>query len=69
MSWSAAKARRVFRALKRIGWNVKRVRGSHKTLELDGWPDFVWAFRDKVEIGPVLLKRIGAQTGLTPEDL
>ena len=30
--WSSAKARDVLRALERIGWQVKRQSGSHKTL-------------------------------------
>lgn len=39
--WPATKARRVFKALLRIGWQVKReADGSHKILERPGWPDF-----------------------------
>ena len=68
--WSAAKAGRVLRALLRIGWSVKRQSGgSHKVLERAGWADYVWAFHDGVEIGPVMLSRIGRQTGLKPSDL
>ena len=70
MSWPSAKAQRVLAALKRIGWTEKRrVGGSHVRLERGGWPAYVWAFHDGVEIGPVMLKRIGKKTGLTPEDL
>jgi predicted RNA binding protein YcfA (HicA-like mRNA interferase family) len=56
-------------ALLRIGWSIKRQSGSHRTLMRDGWPDVVFAFHDDVEIGPVMLARIGRITGLAPEDL
>ena len=67
--WPSSKARRVFAALIKIGWTQKRQTGSHRTLSRDGWPDFVFAFHDGVEIGPVMLKRIAKHTGLQPEDL
>jgi predicted RNA binding protein YcfA (HicA-like mRNA interferase family) len=44
--WSSSKAAKVFAALLRIGWRVKRQSGSHKTLSRDGWPNFVFAFHD-----------------------
>jgi predicted RNA binding protein YcfA (HicA-like mRNA interferase family) len=53
----------------RIGWREKRRSGSHVTLARDGWPDYVWAFHEREEIGPRMLSRIGKGTGLTPEDL
>lgn len=56
-------------ALGRIGWRVKRRTGSHRTLERAGWPDFVFAFHDRDEIGPRMLTRIAKHTGLRPEDL
>lgn len=65
----ASKARRVLASLMRIGWIVKRQTGSHKTLSREGWPDFVFAFHDDEEIGPVMLKRIAKRTGLTADDL
>lgn len=68
-NWPAAKARRVLAALLRIGWNTKRQSGSHRTLAREGWPDFVFAFHDDEEIGPVMLGRIAKRTGLTPNDL
>ena len=67
--WPATKARRVLAALLRIGWSVKRQSGSHKTLQREGWPDVVFAFHDKEEIGPHMLTRIAKHTGLRPEDL
>jgi predicted RNA binding protein YcfA (HicA-like mRNA interferase family) len=68
-SWPAAKARLVLRALQRIGWRIKRQSGSHRTLERAGWPDYVFAFHDDVEIGPAALARIAKHTGLRPGDL
>jgi predicted RNA binding protein YcfA (HicA-like mRNA interferase family) len=67
--WSSTKARRVLAALLRIGWQVKRKSGSHRTLSRSGWPDFVVAFHDAEEIGPKMLTRIAKHTGLDPEDL
>jgi len=67
--FGSAKPRRVIDALKRIGWRVKRQTGSHITLERDGWPDFVFAFHDSVELGPRMLERIAKHSGLNPDDL
>jgi predicted RNA binding protein YcfA (HicA-like mRNA interferase family) len=67
--FAARKARRVLAALLRIGWKVKRQSGSHRTLSRDGWPDFVFAFHDDDEIGPIMLERIAKRTDLAPVDL
>jgi predicted RNA binding protein YcfA (HicA-like mRNA interferase family) len=67
--WPSTRARRVLAALQRIGWQIKRETGSHKTLARDGWPDVVFAFHDSEEIGPRMLARIAKRTGLTPQDL
>jgi predicted RNA binding protein YcfA (HicA-like mRNA interferase family) len=67
--WGAAKARRVLAALLRLGWEIKRESGSHRTLRREGWPDFVFAFHTDEEIGPRMLARIARHTGLTPDDL
>jgi len=68
-SWPSSKASRVLSALYRIGWILKRQSGSHKTLARPNWPDFVFAFHEREEIGPRMLARIAKRTGLTPEDL
>jgi predicted RNA binding protein YcfA (HicA-like mRNA interferase family) len=68
-TWPSAKARRVLAGLHRIGWQVKRTSGSHRTLSRDGWPDVVFSFHDDEEIGPRMLARIAKKTGLTPADL
>jgi predicted RNA binding protein YcfA (HicA-like mRNA interferase family) len=68
--WGSSKARKVLAALLRIGWTVKREsRGSHRILSRPGWPDVVFAFHDREELGPKMLARIGKRTGLTPSDL
>lgn len=68
--WPSTKSRRVLKALKRIGWQVKREgRGSHRVLEHNDYPDFVFAFHEGEEIGPRMLARIAKHTGLKPEDL
>lgn len=67
--WSSAKAGRVLAALLRIGWSLKRESSSHKILTRPGWPDVVFAFHDKEEIGPKMLARLAKNTGLKPEDL
>ena len=68
-SWRSTRARRVLAALMRIGWQLKRERGSHRVVTREGWPDFVFAFHDSEEVGPRMLARIAKRTGLTPEDL
>jgi predicted RNA binding protein YcfA (HicA-like mRNA interferase family) len=67
--WATTRARRVLAVLLRIGWSVKRQSGSHRILERAGWPDFVFAFHDKEEVGPRMLARIAKHTGLQPGDL
>lgn len=69
MQWHAARASRVLRALVKIGWRIKRQKGSHKILGRHGLPDVTFAFGDSEEIGPRMLARIAKHTGLSPEDL
>ncbi|MEN6441406.1 MAG: type II toxin-antitoxin system HicA family toxin [Syntrophobacter sp.] len=69
MEWHSTKARQVLSALLRNGWVVKRTTGSHRILAREGWPDFVFAFHEREEIGPKMLARIARSTGLKPEDL
>ena len=67
--WRSVRAKRLLAALLRIGWREKRSTGSHKTLSRHGFPDYVFAFHDREEIGPRLLARVAKKTGLKPEDL
>ena len=67
--WPSAKAKRVLAALHRLGWQLVRQTGSHRTLSRDGWPNFVFAFHDSEELGPRMLARIAKHTGLRPEEL
>lgn len=68
-NWPSVKAKRLLAALYGIGWVLKRQSGSHKTLQREGRPDFVFAFHDGEEIGPRMLARVAKNTGLTLEDL
>lgn len=68
-NWPATKAKRVFAALERIGWRVKRQSGSHKMPARDGWADYEFAFHDNQELGRKILSRIAKHTGLKPGDL
>jgi predicted RNA binding protein YcfA (HicA-like mRNA interferase family) len=67
--WPSTKARRVFAALKRIGWKHDRTAGSHRIMEKPGWAEYPFSFRDSGELGPVILAKIEKKTGLKPEDL
>ena len=67
--WKSTKSKKVLSALKKIGWSVKRQRGSHITLEREGWADVVFAFHAGDEIGGRMLARMAKDTGLTPENL
>ena len=66
--WPSTRARAVLAALPRLGWTVKRQTGSHKILARPGWPDLVFAFHDREEIGSRMLARIAKHSGLKPED-
>jgi predicted RNA binding protein YcfA (HicA-like mRNA interferase family) len=67
--WRATKARRVYAALLRIGWSLKKQVGSHRKLVRPGWRNFTFCFHDSEEIGPAALSKIGKDTGLSPDDL
>jgi predicted RNA binding protein YcfA (HicA-like mRNA interferase family) len=68
-TWKSVKAKRLLAALLHNGWELKRSSGSHRTLAKAGYPDFVFSFHDKEEIGPRMLARIAKRTGLEPQDL
>jgi predicted RNA binding protein YcfA (HicA-like mRNA interferase family) len=68
--WRSVKAERLLATLLRLGWAVKRHSGgSHRVLARTGWPDFVFSFHERDEIGPKMLARIAKHTGLQPDDL
>ena len=67
--WPSTRAKAVLAALLRIGWTVKRQSGSHRVPARPGWPDLVFAFHDRDEIGPRMLARVAKHSGLRPEDL
>lgn len=68
-SWPSVKAKELLKALLRIGWEVKRTSGSHRVLKREGWDDYVFAFHDGDEIGPVMVSRVAKKTGLGRGDL
>jgi predicted RNA binding protein YcfA (HicA-like mRNA interferase family) len=69
-TWPSTKASNVLRALRRIGWEIKRQKSSsHRLLSRPGHEDYTFAFHDGEEIGPRMLARISKKTGLRPEDL
>lgn len=68
-AWPSSKARRVLAALLKLGWQIKRQSGSHRTLARAGWNDVVFAFHDGEDIGPKMLARLAKHTGLKPENL
>jgi predicted RNA binding protein YcfA (HicA-like mRNA interferase family) len=59
----------VLAALFRLGWREKRITGSHRVLEREGWPNVVFAYHEGTEIGPRALARLAKETGLSPEEL
>ena len=63
------KARRVYAALLRIGWWLKKQVGSHRRSMRHGWSNYTFCFHDSEEIGPAALAKMGKDTGLRPEDL
>jgi predicted RNA binding protein YcfA (HicA-like mRNA interferase family) len=67
--WRSVRASRLLAALLRIGWIEKRRTGSHRVLARNGWPDYVFAFHDRDEVGPRMLARIAKHTGLSSDDL
>ena len=70
LNWPSTKARQAFAALLRIGWTVKRQGGtSHRILARPGWPDLLFAYHDRVTLGPTAIKILARKTGLKPGDL
>jgi len=67
--WPSVRARVLLQALLRIGWQIKRQSGSHRTLSREGYSDYVFAFHDGEEVGPRMLARVAKHTGLSPADL
>jgi predicted RNA binding protein YcfA (HicA-like mRNA interferase family) len=67
--WRSTKAKRVYAALLRIGWTLKKQVGSHRKLQRSGWQNFTFCFHDNEELGPAALAKIAKDTGLQPDDL
>lgn len=68
--WPSIKAKFVYRALLRIGYQVKAKKGSsHVQLIHPQRGEYTWSFADSDELGNIMLKLIASKTGLTPDDL
>jgi predicted RNA binding protein YcfA (HicA-like mRNA interferase family) len=68
--WPSTKAKQVLAGLLRLGWTIKRQSGtSHRILQRHGWPDFLFAYHDRVTLGPTAMKVLAKKTGLRREDL
>ena len=65
MVWRAVKAQKLLK----IGWQIKRKRGSHYVLMKSGYPDYTFASHNREEVGPRMLARIAKCTGLRPKDI
>ena len=50
IKFPATQARRVLRALLRIGWVIIRQVGSHRILAKEGYENYTFAYHDSVEI-------------------
>jgi hypothetical protein len=45
-----------------IGWTIKRQRGaSDRVLARSGWQDVLFAYHDRVTLGPTAMKRAGQE--------
>ena len=66
--WRATKAKRVYAALLRLGWTLKKQVGSHRKLQRPGWSNFTFCFHDREEVGPAALARMTLSCGVR-EDL
>ena len=66
----ATAAVQALAALLRIGWTIKRQSGtSHRILARPGWSDVLFAYHDRVTLGPTAMKVLAKKTGLKPGDL
>ncbi|WP_442908652.1 type II toxin-antitoxin system HicA family toxin [Homoserinibacter sp. YIM 151385] len=48
----------MLRMVKKIGYSVKRQKGSHRVMSCEGRPDLLFAFHDSAEIPPRLVRKI-----------
>jgi predicted RNA binding protein YcfA (HicA-like mRNA interferase family) len=69
LNWPAVKAGRLLAALLRSGWKVERQSGSHRVLRHPERGEYIFAFHDGDEIGPVMVGKVAKKTGLTRGDL
>ena len=68
-TWPSAKARRVFAALKRIGWHHDRTGRFPQNREEERVGELPFSFHDSDELGPAILAKVSKKTGLKPGGL
>jgi len=54
--WPSTRAKLVLVALLRIGWTVERQTGSHRILSRPDWPNLVFAFQYRGELGHLVIQ-------------
>jgi len=68
--WPSKKARQVFKTITRLGWTIKKEKGSsHKQMIHAEYPEATWAFGDDEEIGPKMMARLAKTYHFNPDDL
>jgi predicted RNA binding protein YcfA (HicA-like mRNA interferase family) len=68
--WPSAKARRVFAAIRKVGWTTKVEKGSsHVQMVHPTWGEATWSHHDSVEIGPKMMARLAKTFHFKPSDL
>jgi hypothetical protein len=69
-SWPSTKAKQALAVLLRIGWTIKPQGGTfHRILARSGWPDVLFAYDERVTLGPTAMKVLAKKAGLAPKDL
>ena len=63
-----AKARQVRRAIERAGWELVRIRGSHR-LYRKGTSIVPFAYHDAVDLGRPALTIVAREFGMTVDEL
>ncbi|HEY1948763.1 MAG TPA: type II toxin-antitoxin system HicA family toxin [Bryobacteraceae bacterium] len=69
-TWPSSKAKQVYKAILRIGWTPKLMKGSsHVQMTHASYPEATWAFHDSDEIGPKMMARLAKTFHFTRADL
>lgn len=63
-----AKAKRVYRRLRSMGWVETHRVGSHRKMEKDG-KILTFSWHDSADLGPPALAKLAKEAGCKPQDL